>query len=186
MALWDPPRREVPDAVALCARAGIRVVVVTGDYGLTAQEVARRIGLRAEKVVTGDEVDRATPETLRALSRQPGVLFDATGDLYRRATTMTLAGIVAAQVGNVFACRTARESVFRTGQFDDRMVLLGVAVEIALTLALIGAPPLRQVFGLAPLAPPEWTVLLSFPLVVLGLEEARKWIARARARQRGP
>jgi calcium-translocating P-type ATPase len=45
VALLDPPRAEVPAAVASCHRAGIRILVVTGDHGLTAAEVARRIGI---------------------------------------------------------------------------------------------------------------------------------------------
>jgi len=113
---------------------------------------------------------------------RPGLPMDAAGDLYRRATTMTLAGIVAAQVGNVFACRTDRESVFRAGLAANRFVLGGVVVEVALLVALILVPPLRRVFGLAPVGFAEWWILLLFPPVVLGLEEARKAWLRARER----
>ena len=45
VALFDPPRPEVAAAVASCHRAGIRIIVVTGDYGLTAAEIARRVGI---------------------------------------------------------------------------------------------------------------------------------------------
>jgi calcium-translocating P-type ATPase len=55
VALLDPPRPEVASAVASCHRAGIRVLVVTGDHPLTALEVARRVGL----TVTGDDVVHA-------------------------------------------------------------------------------------------------------------------------------
>ncbi|MGZ6705289.1 MAG: cation-translocating P-type ATPase, partial [Solirubrobacteraceae bacterium] len=48
-ALEDPPRPEVADAVAGCQRAGIRIVVVTGDHGLTATAIAREAG-----IVTGE------------------------------------------------------------------------------------------------------------------------------------
>ena len=58
VALWDPPRPEVEEAMTLCRRAGIRVVMITGDYGLTAQAIARQIGLPVDKVVTGEEVER--------------------------------------------------------------------------------------------------------------------------------
>jgi calcium-translocating P-type ATPase len=373
VALWDPPRAEVPDAVALCRRAGIRVVMLTGDYGLTGQAIGRRIGLTVDKVVNGREVERLDVESLRRLASEPGVLFarmspvnklavvhalktggevvavtgdgvnDApalrvadigvamgrrgtevareaadmvladdnfativsavrqgraiyanmgkfvryifasnvpelvpflafvllgvplpltvmqilavdlgtdlvpalglgseppepdimdrpprslderllgagrllqayaflgvieavlslggffwvywlagwhpgapmatSGDLYRRATTMTLAGIVAAQIGNVFACRTEHQSVFRVGILRNRLVLVGIAVEVLMLGALIAVPPLRDVFGLASLGPEEWLPLLAFPAIVLGAEEARKWVLRRR------
>ncbi|MFN9644777.1 MAG: cation-translocating P-type ATPase [Cyanobacteriota bacterium] len=45
LALYDPPRPEVPDAIRRCRDAGIRVTMVTGDYGLTAQAIAHQIGL---------------------------------------------------------------------------------------------------------------------------------------------
>jgi magnesium-transporting ATPase (P-type) len=117
---------------------------------------------------------------------RPGLPMASTGDLYQRATTMTLAGIVAAQVGNVFACRTEHESVFRVGLFRNRLVLVGILVEVLVLVALILLPPFRHLFGLAPLAPHEWAPLLAFPAVVLGLEEGRKWIVRRRRPSPGP
>ena len=45
VALFDPPRPEVAEAVARCHAAGIRILVVTGDYGPTAAEIARRVGI---------------------------------------------------------------------------------------------------------------------------------------------
>jgi calcium-translocating P-type ATPase len=374
VALWDPPRPEVEAAVAMCRTAGVRVVVVTGDYGLTAQAIARRIGLPVTKVVTGEEVERLPPVALRGLAGEPGVLFartspehkraivtalraagevvavtgdgvndapalkaadigvamgrrgsdvakeaaevvltddnftsivaairegratyanmgkfvtyifasnvpelvpflafvflriplpltimqilavdlgtdllpalalgaeppesdvmtrppraagarlldtarllrayaflgvaeaalamlaffwtywlsgwrpgmpmEAAGALYQRATTMTLVGIVAAQIGNVFACRTDRESVFRVGVLINPMVLVGVAAEVAVLLGLILVPPLRAIFGLVPPTPSEWTLVLAFPAIILLLDELRKLLQRGAA-----
>ena len=45
IGLYDPPRPEVPEAIRRCHQAGIKVTMVTGDYGLTAQAIARQIGL---------------------------------------------------------------------------------------------------------------------------------------------
>ena len=379
VALWDPPRPEVAEAVAMCHRAGIRVIMVTGDYGLTAQAIARQVGLPVEKVVTGEELERLTPELLERLLAEPAVLFArtspahklalvsalaaaghvvavtgdgvndapalkaaavgvamggrgsevakeaavvvitddnfasivsavrqgraiyanmgkfvtyifasnvpelvpylafvllgiplpltvmqilavdlgtdllpalalgaeppepgvmdqpprgrserllgarrllhaygflgaaeavfalaaffwtywltgwrpgmpmaATGALYRRATTMTLAGIVAAQVGNVFACRTDRESVFRAGLFGNPLVFVGITAELGLLLLLIITPPLAEAFGLAALGVSEWGFLLWIPPAMLLLEEGRKAVARATASPRRP
>ena len=59
VALFDPPRPEVAAAVAHCHRAGIRIVVVTGDYGPTAVEIARRVGIASDggTIVTGAELE---------------------------------------------------------------------------------------------------------------------------------
>jgi calcium-translocating P-type ATPase len=67
VAMFDPPRSEVGDAVARCHRAGIRIIVVTGDHGLTAKEVARRVGIDAELTVTGGELDAMSDRELDRL-----------------------------------------------------------------------------------------------------------------------
>ena len=59
-------------------------------------------------------------------------------------------------------------------------MLLGIAAEIAILVALVLLPPLARIFGLAPLSVAEWAPLLGFPAVVLGLEEGRKWVVRWR------
>jgi len=120
--------------------------------------------------------------TYRVAGWRPGLAMAAAGPLYRRATTMTLSAIVAAQVGNVFACRTDRESIVRVGVFSNRHVFVGIAAEIALLLTLILVPPFPAVFGLAPLAFSEWGVLLVVPPAMLLLDEGRKWVARVVAR----
>ncbi len=56
--LLDPPRPEVPAAVAALGRAGIRVLMLTGDHPDTARAVARQIGLPAEQVLTGRDLDQ--------------------------------------------------------------------------------------------------------------------------------
>ncbi len=69
VALFDPPRPEVSDAVARCHAAGIRIIVVTGDYGPTAAEIARRVGIATDgaDVVTGQEVDGMSDRELDLL-----------------------------------------------------------------------------------------------------------------------
>ena len=69
VGLFDPPRPEVADAVARCHEAGIRIVVVTGDYGLTAAEIARRVGIARDgaAVITGEELQAMDEPTLERL-----------------------------------------------------------------------------------------------------------------------
>ncbi len=65
--LVDPPRSEVPAAIGLCHRAGIKVAMVTGDHALTARAIAEGISLiDCERVVTGPELDAMSDEQLRA------------------------------------------------------------------------------------------------------------------------
>jgi Ca2+-transporting ATPase len=53
---WDPPRPEVPDAVARARAAGIRVVMITGDHPATALAVAHLIGIPGVRVLTGEDL----------------------------------------------------------------------------------------------------------------------------------
>jgi calcium-translocating P-type ATPase len=69
VALLDPPRPEVPDAVARCHEAGIRILVISGDHGLTTQNIARRVGIGADRVVEGADVDAMSEVELNALLR---------------------------------------------------------------------------------------------------------------------
>jgi P-type Ca2+ transporter type 2C len=65
----DPLRANVPDAVRECRSAGVRVVMITGDYPATARAIADRAGLDANRVVSGEELarldDAALAECLR-------------------------------------------------------------------------------------------------------------------------
>ena len=72
VALFDPPRPEVAEAVARCHEAGIRVIVMTGDYGPTAAEIARRVGIApgGARVVTGAQLERMSERELDRLLRE--------------------------------------------------------------------------------------------------------------------
>ncbi|PZA12063.1 ATPase [Rhodopseudomonas palustris] len=69
VGLADPLRASVPAAVADCRAAGIRVVMITGDYPATAQAIARQAGIGADACVTGEEIaaldDEGLAERLR-------------------------------------------------------------------------------------------------------------------------
>jgi calcium-translocating P-type ATPase len=71
VGLFDPPRPGVAEAVERCHQAGIRILVVTGDYGKTALELARRIGVARDSgfVVTGTQLDEMRETDLDALLR---------------------------------------------------------------------------------------------------------------------
>lgn len=78
--MMDPPREEVTRAVARCRQAGIRIIMITGDYGLTAESIARRIGITGAApdltgaapegahphIITGAELDAMNEQALQA------------------------------------------------------------------------------------------------------------------------
>jgi magnesium-transporting ATPase (P-type) len=78
VGLEDPPRPEVAGAIARCATAGIRVLMVTGDHPHTALAIAREIGLIKQAqpvVVSGDELRRLSPAQLQLALDAPEILF---------------------------------------------------------------------------------------------------------------
>ena len=66
IGLADPPRESVKDDIATCNKAGIRVVMITGDNGMTASSIAKKIGMKnADHIITGDMLNNMTDEELR-------------------------------------------------------------------------------------------------------------------------
>jgi magnesium-transporting ATPase (P-type) len=90
--------------------------------------------------------------------------------LHDQATTMTFLGIVACQVGVAFAARTERSSLRSVGLLSNRLLLWGIAFEIAFASALVWVPFLQPVFGTAPPPAELLPMLLAFPLVVWGVD----------------
>ena len=56
MSMIDPPRAAVPDAVAKCRSAGIKVIMVTGDHPITAKAIAESVGIISENCQTVDDI----------------------------------------------------------------------------------------------------------------------------------
>ncbi len=70
MAMMDPPRPEVERAIRICRQAGIRITMITGDYGLTAESIARRVGMISTPnpvILTGAELDAMNDAELKTL-----------------------------------------------------------------------------------------------------------------------
>ena len=69
IAMADPPRLEVADAVKKCHHAKIRIIMITGDYGLTAESIAKRIGIVEGEhplVISGIELGNMSDDELKA------------------------------------------------------------------------------------------------------------------------
>ncbi len=102
----------------------------------------------------------------------------ASGDIYRTATTMSLAAIVACQLGNALACRSNHRSLNSIGWFSNPSLWLAMGLEVAILLLLIYLKPLSSVFELEPLSGVDWLLLAGFGPVLFVAEETRKWMVR--------
>jgi sodium/potassium-transporting ATPase subunit alpha len=101
--------------------------------------------------------------------------------LYREATTACLSAIIIMQVVNLFLCRSERKSAFAFGLSANRLLLWGIAVELALILWIDYSAWGQALFHTAPIARETWLFVLPFAAAMLVLEEVRKWWMRARA-----
>jgi calcium-translocating P-type ATPase len=98
---------------------------------------------------------------------------------YITATTMTFAGIVVCQVGAGVATRTTRASLREIGILSNRLLLYGIAFELAFAAALVYLPPLQAVFHTAPLGAADAAILAAFAVIVWATDELRRgWIRR--------
>ena len=102
-------------------------------------------------------------------------------DDYLAATAMTFAGITACQVGTAFAARTNRASLRSVGVLSNRLLLWGIAFELAFAAAVIYLPPLQDIFHTASLGAAELAVLATFPVIVWASDELRRFVVRRRA-----
>lgn len=65
VGLVDPPRESVKKDIETCTKAGVRVVMITGDNGITASSIAKKINMpNSDKIITGDELNKMSDEEL--------------------------------------------------------------------------------------------------------------------------
>ncbi|WP_298559246.1 cation-transporting P-type ATPase [uncultured Aliiroseovarius sp.] len=71
VGMIDPPRPEVRDAIQTCLRAGMRIIMITGDGPLTARAIADALGLPVSKVMTGSELEGIDDQALSDILAEP-------------------------------------------------------------------------------------------------------------------
>jgi len=111
-----------------------------------------------------------------------GMHLDQNSLIYMKGTTMTFAGIVIAQVGNVLACRTNKISIFKTSLKSNKWIWLGIASQLTIISLIIYVPFLQGLFGTTAIGLTEWMFLALLACIVVLVEEIRKLFVRRLAK----
>ena len=99
--MLDPPRPEVPGAIAACQDAGIDVVMITGDNAVTARAIGEEVGIASPRVVTGPELDEMDDEELAAVVEEVDIFARTSPDNKTRILrTFQNAGHTVAMTGD--------------------------------------------------------------------------------------
>jgi P-type Ca2+ transporter type 2C len=146
VGLQDPPREAAGAAIATLHTAGIRVVMITGDRPDTAAAIADQLGIDAPEPITGEELNRVTPEQLRQVAastdvfarvdpehklriiealQQAGEVVAVTGDGVNDAPALSQADVGVAMGSGTDVAKDAADIVL----LDDRFETLEVAVQ---------------------------------------------------------
>jgi Ca2+-transporting ATPase len=150
VAMMDPPRPQVDQAIQACRQAGIRMVMITGDYGLTAESLARRVGLlttQNPRIITGADLEtlddaqlnealnnevlfaRMAPEhklRLVALMQARGEVVAVTGDGVNDAPALRKADVgIAMGLTGTDVAKEASDLILT----DDNFAAIAVAIE---------------------------------------------------------
>ncbi|MDD3245286.1 MAG: cation-transporting P-type ATPase [Methanosarcina sp.] len=86
IGIVDPPRPEARDAIAKCHAAGIKVVMITGDHPVTAESIARDVGLAVSgkpEIITGDELKSLSRTELASRLKNPSIVFARTSPVQK-------------------------------------------------------------------------------------------------------
>ena len=192
IAMMDPPRPEVIAAVAACRRAGIRIIMDTGDYGVTAAAIARQVGIVTGPdpgIISGPQLDAMSDEQLvEALTTNRETVFArvrpehklrvvaalqhlgqvvaATGDGVNDAPALKQADIGVAM--GITGTDVAREAAIMV-LLDDSFASIAASVELGRAVYANIRKFLVYIFShnIAELAPILLAAALGFPLVPL-------------------
>lgn len=102
VALSDPPRPEVKEQIEQCLVAGIRVVMITGDNGVTAASIAKQVGIpNTERVLTGSDLDQMNDDEITQALTEVNVFSRVTpSDKLRLIKAFKAKGGVVAMTGD--------------------------------------------------------------------------------------
>ena len=86
IGIVDPPRPEAREAITKCHAAGIKVVMITGDHPVTAEAIAKKVGLVDSgnlEIITGDELNLLSHTDLASRLKNPSIVFARTSPVQK-------------------------------------------------------------------------------------------------------
>lgn len=178
MSMLDPPRPAVPDAVAKCRTAGIRVIMVTGDHPVTAKAIAKSVGIISEDSETLEDIARKRNVPIQSLDPSESTTIVVQGSQLRDMTAEELEQILRTHKEIVFArtsptqklhivegCQNLGAIVAVTGDGVNDSPALKKA-DIGIAMGITGSDVSKQTADM---------ILLddNFASIVTGVEEGR-------------
>ena len=99
---------------------------------------------------------------------------------------MTFAGIVVAQAGNVLACRTSRQSIFKTSLKTNKWIIAGIISQLSILAFLVYVPLMQKFFGTSALGLTAGHFLISLALIVVSPKKSESLCQAIWQNNRGP
>uniref|UniRef100_A0A0K0EHT4 Sodium/potassium-transporting ATPase subunit alpha n=1 Tax=Strongyloides stercoralis TaxID=6248 RepID=A0A0K0EHT4_STRER len=178
ISMVDPPRAAVPDAVAKCRSAGIKVVMVTGDFGITAKAIAKSVGIISEGTETVEDIALRRGVTIDQVNPRDAKAAVIHGSDLRDMSDEQLAEIINNHTEIVFARTSPQQKLKIVEGFQKQGQIVAVTgdgvndspalkkADIGIAMGIAGSDVSKQAADM---------ILLddNFASIVVGVEEGR-------------
>ena len=116
------------------------------------------------------------PHLARLTAQIPIPRFLEISNIHPVAVSVFFVGVIMAQIGNVFACRTSKLSNRSLGWLSNKYILIGIILELLGILVLTKVPEIASLFQHQDIPLKYWGGLALFPFILYGLERIRKQV----------